>query len=216
MERAFRGRGGIGRRAALRSLWGNPWKFEFSRPHHSLRDETRSAASAADFRPPAVSAFVLHRPGFADGWAMGSSLLPEKESQRCSTLPLLWSWATSAKIVFSGASMVRTVNLEGEQRLRRQTSTSFSKMSPLIYVLIVMTAFSLTTTETQAKAGPSGYQTVMTLTATYGYHCDPVDDGAHNDAAGGTRTCRKGTDVWVCNGNSNHNPNGVTCFRRKH
>ena len=28
------GRGGIGRRAALRSLWGNPWKFESSRPHH--------------------------------------------------------------------------------------------------------------------------------------------------------------------------------------
>ncbi len=27
------GRGGIGRRAALRSLWGNPWKFESSRPH---------------------------------------------------------------------------------------------------------------------------------------------------------------------------------------
>ena len=30
------GRGGIGRRAALRSLWGNPWKFESSRPHHLL------------------------------------------------------------------------------------------------------------------------------------------------------------------------------------
>ena len=29
------GRGGIGRRAALRSLWGNPWKFESSRPHQS-------------------------------------------------------------------------------------------------------------------------------------------------------------------------------------
>ena len=28
------GRGGIGRRAALRSLWGDPWKFESSRPHH--------------------------------------------------------------------------------------------------------------------------------------------------------------------------------------
>ena len=27
------GRGGIGRRAALRSLWGNPWKLESSRPH---------------------------------------------------------------------------------------------------------------------------------------------------------------------------------------
>jgi hypothetical protein len=27
------GRGGIGRRAALRSLWGNSWKFESSRPH---------------------------------------------------------------------------------------------------------------------------------------------------------------------------------------
>ena len=28
------GRGGIGRRAALRSLWGlTPWKFESSRPH---------------------------------------------------------------------------------------------------------------------------------------------------------------------------------------
>ena len=30
------GRGGIGRRAALRSLWGNPWKFESSRPHQVL------------------------------------------------------------------------------------------------------------------------------------------------------------------------------------
>src|SRR5262249_12434877 len=28
------GRGGTGRRAALRSLWGNPWRFESSRPHH--------------------------------------------------------------------------------------------------------------------------------------------------------------------------------------
>ena len=39
------GRGGIGRRAALRSLWGNPWKFESSRPHHhpsptSANDQT--------------------------------------------------------------------------------------------------------------------------------------------------------------------------------
>ena len=31
------GRGGIGRRAALRSLWGNPWKFESSRPHQQNR-----------------------------------------------------------------------------------------------------------------------------------------------------------------------------------
>ena len=31
----YSGRGGIGRRAALRSLWDNiPWKFESSRPHH--------------------------------------------------------------------------------------------------------------------------------------------------------------------------------------
>lgn len=30
------GRGGIGRRAALRSLWGNPWKFESSRPHQTF------------------------------------------------------------------------------------------------------------------------------------------------------------------------------------
>ena len=33
------GRGGIGRRAALRSLWVNsPWKFESSRPHHLFPD----------------------------------------------------------------------------------------------------------------------------------------------------------------------------------
>ena len=34
--RTFRsGCGGIGRRAALRSLWANnPWKFESSQPHH--------------------------------------------------------------------------------------------------------------------------------------------------------------------------------------
>ncbi len=31
----YSGRGGIGRRAALRSLWDSiPWKFEASRPHH--------------------------------------------------------------------------------------------------------------------------------------------------------------------------------------
>ena len=31
------GCGGIGRRAALRSLWANnPWKFESSQPHHFL------------------------------------------------------------------------------------------------------------------------------------------------------------------------------------
>ena len=33
------GRGGIGRRAALRSLWGNPWKFESSRPHQVLQEK---------------------------------------------------------------------------------------------------------------------------------------------------------------------------------
>ena len=33
------GCGGIGRRAALRSLWANnPWKFESSQPHQLLRD----------------------------------------------------------------------------------------------------------------------------------------------------------------------------------
>ena len=32
------GRGGIGRRATLRSLWDNiPWKFESSRPHQSFK-----------------------------------------------------------------------------------------------------------------------------------------------------------------------------------
>jgi hypothetical protein len=37
------GRGGIGRRAALRSLWGNPWKFESSRPHHLAKQGDSSA-----------------------------------------------------------------------------------------------------------------------------------------------------------------------------
>jgi DNA adenine methylase len=40
------GRGGIGRRAALRSLWGNPWKFESSRPHHPLRRHKPEGRSA--------------------------------------------------------------------------------------------------------------------------------------------------------------------------
>ena len=36
------GRGGIGRRAALRSLWGNPWKFESSRPHQEISPHQRT------------------------------------------------------------------------------------------------------------------------------------------------------------------------------
>ena len=32
----FRGRGEIGRRAALRMLWRNPWGFDSPRPHHPL------------------------------------------------------------------------------------------------------------------------------------------------------------------------------------
>ncbi len=54
------GRGGIGRRAALRSLWGNPWKFESSRPHqHPLR--------RSDFRrcdDAAVGGLVVYSAGF--------------------------------------------------------------------------------------------------------------------------------------------------------
>ena len=38
------GRGGIGRRAALRSLWGNPWKFESSRPHQMAFQSARIAS----------------------------------------------------------------------------------------------------------------------------------------------------------------------------
>src|SRR6202040_4329812 len=30
-----RSRGGIGRRVRLRTVWGNPWRFESSREHHS-------------------------------------------------------------------------------------------------------------------------------------------------------------------------------------
>ena len=54
------GRGGIGRRAALRSLWGNPWKFESSRPHQSsLKLSNRqSAAMMPSFSHP--SGFSLY------------------------------------------------------------------------------------------------------------------------------------------------------------
>ena len=31
---AIRSRGGIGRRVRLRTVWGNPWRFESSREHH--------------------------------------------------------------------------------------------------------------------------------------------------------------------------------------
>ena len=52
------GRGGIGRRAALRSLWGNPWKFESSRPHQSSLELSgrQSAAMMPSF---------YHRSGFS-------------------------------------------------------------------------------------------------------------------------------------------------------
>lgn len=33
-----RGRGEIGRRATLRSLWSDPWKFKSSRPHQFEQD----------------------------------------------------------------------------------------------------------------------------------------------------------------------------------
>ena len=75
------GRGGIGRRAALRSLWGNPWKFESSRPHQNFPDrlllasrvgkrrhvvvtrlpEDRNGSGSASFRPAAASFFQLPR-----------------------------------------------------------------------------------------------------------------------------------------------------------
>src|SRR6478609_12137927 len=56
------GRGGIGRRAALRSLWGNPWKFESSRPHHSLSRGARKAGYHLAFNDAAVFArFISFR-----------------------------------------------------------------------------------------------------------------------------------------------------------
>ena len=49
------GRGGIGRRAALRSLWGNPWKFESSRPH-----QRKPASAGFLVFIPILSATVSH------------------------------------------------------------------------------------------------------------------------------------------------------------
>ena len=43
------GRGGIGRRAALRSLWGNPWKFESSRPHQKRTRPSSRVFCCRDF-----------------------------------------------------------------------------------------------------------------------------------------------------------------------
>ena len=55
------GRGGTGRRAALRSLWDNiPWKFESSRPHHFRQ--------LLSFNPPHSVC----------GWAWSSNILHEK------------------------------------------------------------------------------------------------------------------------------------------
>jgi hypothetical protein len=35
----------------LRSLWGNPWKFESSRPHHPIPEDDLGGRCAADFVP---------------------------------------------------------------------------------------------------------------------------------------------------------------------
>lgn len=65
------GRGGIGRRAALRSLWGNPWKFESSRPHQYLlkqafgRLETTSG-NLAIIRPSTAPAILQ----WLDRWSV--------------------------------------------------------------------------------------------------------------------------------------------------
>jgi len=55
------GRGGTGRRAALRSLWGNPWKFESSRPHQSFLIDN-SAISARQARRSSVRARRRYNP----------------------------------------------------------------------------------------------------------------------------------------------------------
>ena len=37
-------RGGIGRRVRLRTVWGDPWRFESSREHHPLTQMSQAAA----------------------------------------------------------------------------------------------------------------------------------------------------------------------------
>ncbi len=94
------GRGGIGRRAALRSLWGNPWKFESSRPHqHPIhRDRNRLNPNKIRLRRPAacgsrrallgpdggciaISAAHLPGNGFLPCWDASPSSSPANSAQ---------------------------------------------------------------------------------------------------------------------------------------
>lgn len=78
------GRGGIGRRAALRSLWGNPWKFESSRPHQliswplkSLRLQAVDARSSPLALEPAAAELQqeVAEPHANAAWLAPASLL---------------------------------------------------------------------------------------------------------------------------------------------
>ncbi|TIU04010.1 MAG: hypothetical protein E5W39_13185, partial [Mesorhizobium sp.] len=64
-----------GRRAALRSLWGNPWKFESSRPHQlypiSCYFITQFSFSLQLFPSLFVQAETLCEP--AAGWARNAA-----------------------------------------------------------------------------------------------------------------------------------------------
>src|SRR5947208_5342370 len=71
---AARGCGGIGRRAGLRSRWGNPWGFESLQPHRLCEISTSRGPISA---PP-------RRGRIEDGWV----LLPTTDSERAARLSL--------------------------------------------------------------------------------------------------------------------------------
>src|ERR1700756_3702448 len=58
----YRSRGGIGRRVRLRTVWGNPWRFESSREQlTSLTSEAQSKRLAGSDYLPAAFLRAAHR-----------------------------------------------------------------------------------------------------------------------------------------------------------
>jgi hypothetical protein len=82
------GRGGIGRRAALRSLWGNPWKFESSRPHQLNQQLVGLKIKMAALPPFLLSEF------------QSRFFLPRMTIMRCQRAGLLGCNASRLPVVF--------------------------------------------------------------------------------------------------------------------
>ncbi len=100
-SRFVRSRGGIGRRVRLRTVWGNPWRFESSREHDSLRPvEAWCAAHQSQARFVSLSG-ITHKTGFFQKLATAIGL---EVIENSSVIPT-WRFPAALSVPFAFAKL---------------------------------------------------------------------------------------------------------------